>query len=291
MLLARLAAVYYEVASVDRAVAIMERTRDLLRDFLSVSQTMYAVGDGLQQDVLQAEVAVARMTADIAVMRAERSALGARLNALLGRAATHPVPALELPALGAAPPPADSLMRLAERNRPALAAARDRVGAAEAGYAAARRELYPDIMVGVQYGVRPRYDNMASLMVGLSLPVRPGTTQLSMRREMLAMEAMTRAEAVSLANETWAELVELLTRAERSRDLAGLYATSILPQARAAVEGALAAYRVGRVDFMNVIENQMTVNRYEVEQVRLLAAYHAALAGIAAVAGVAGGAP
>lgn len=283
MLGARVQGVYYQLAYVDRAVVIMQGTRDLLRNFLAVSQTMYAVGDALQQDVLQAQVAVARMTEDIAVMQAERVALAARLNALLGRAASVAVGALELPAAVGAAFPVDSLMRRAEQNRPALGAARERTGAAQAAYRGARRELYPDLMVGVQYGARPRYDNMASLMIGVSIPLWAGTKQLAMRREMQAMEAMAEADAQSLANETFAELVELAAMAERSRNLAELYASSILPQARAAVEGALAAYRVGRVNFMSLIENQMTVNRYETERVRLIAAFHAARAEIDAL--------
>lgn len=291
MLVGRVQGLYYDLAYADRAVSIMETTRELLRNYLTVSQTMYAVGDALQQDVLLAQVAVARMTEDIAVKLAERRGLAARLNALLGRAATEPVGALELPPAAGPPPPPDSLMRLAERNRPALAAARERAEATGAAWRAARREIWPDLMVGLQYSARPRYENMASLMVGVTVPIWAGRRQLPMRREMQVMAAMAHHESLSLANETFAELTELVATAERSRNLADLYATSILPQARAAVEGALSAYRVGRVNFMSVIENQMTVNRYETERVRLVAAYHAARAGLAALTGGDGGTP
>jgi hypothetical protein len=51
------------------------------------------------------------------------------------------------------------------------------------------------------------------------------------------------------------------------------------------VDAALAAYRVGRVDYMSLVENQMTVNRYETESVRLVAGYHKAVAEIAALVG------
>ena len=64
-----------------------------------------------------------------------------------------------------------------------------------------------------------------------------------------------------------------------------LYATSVVPQAQASVDAALAAYRVGKVDYMSLVDNQMTVNRYETESVRLVAAYHKAVAEIAALVG------
>jgi len=292
MLVARVKAVYYELAYMDRALATMGATQQLLRDFFQVSQTMYAVGNGLQQDVLQAQVAIARMTEDITVMEQQRVAMAARLNALLGREATAPVGALELPTTLPELPLLDSLIASAVASRPSLRAARERIDAADAGYRSARRELYPDFMVTVGYGQRPQFDDMMTVMVGLSIPLWAGSRQLPMRREMLAMKSMQEAEATDLYNETVARLTELRAEAERARALAQLYATAVVPQARAAVEAALSAYRVGRVDYMTLVDNEMTVNRYEIESVRLTAQYHQAAAEVEAlVGGTAGGRP
>jgi outer membrane protein TolC len=101
----------------------MEDTRELLRGFLEVSSTRYAVGEGLQQDVLQAQVAVAQMTEDITIMEQNRLALSARLNALLGREATTPIGPLELEEELAALESVDALMDAAVEARPALRAA------------------------------------------------------------------------------------------------------------------------------------------------------------------------
>jgi len=292
MLVARVKAVYYELAYMDRALTTMAATRQLLRDFFQVSQTMYAVGNGLQQDVLQAQVAVARMTEDITVMEQQRVAMAARLNAMLGREASAPVGALELPTTLSELPLLDSLITSAVASRPALGAARARIDAADAGYRFARRELYPDVMVTVGYGQRPQFDDMMTVMVGVSIPLWAGSRQLPMRREMQAMRFMKEAEAGDLYNETVARLTELRAEAERARALAQLYATAVVPQARASVEAALSAYRVGRVDYMTLVDNEMTVNRYEIESVRLTAQYHQAAAEVEAlVGGTAGGRP
>ena len=55
------------------------------------------------------------------------------------------------------------------------------------------------------------------------------------------------------------------------------------------MEAALSAYRVGRVNYMTLVESEMTVNRYEVELVRLAAAYQQAAAEIEALVGGEGG--
>ncbi len=291
-LVARLTSVYYQLAFMDRALVVMRETRDLLRDFLDVSSTRYAVGEGLQQDVLQAQVSVARMTEDITVMEQNRVAMAARLNALLGRDATFAVDALVLPEPAGVLPPVDSLMHRAAAERPALAAARERVMAAEAGYRSARRQLYPDFMVTLGYGQRPQYTDMATIMVGVSVPIFAGGSQLPLRREMAAEQAAREAQQQDLYNETFARLTEFRADAERAARLATLYRDAILPQARAAVESAFSAYRVGTVDYMTLVENEMTVNRYEIESLRLAADYRRNLAELEAlVGGPIGGAP
>ncbi len=276
---------YYEVASADRSLDVMRRTQGLLRDFLQVSTTMYAVGSAVQQDVLRAQVEVARMGEDITRMSQERVAMAARLNALLGRGAAVPIPAVELPEAAESLPAVDSLIALALAHRPALRAGAERVSAAQASLAGARRELYPDFQVGIAYQARPAYDNMVSLMVGISLPIFAGGRQLPMRRQMAAMRDMSTAELLNLRNETVARIVETRARAERDRDLARLYRSSILPQARSAVQAALGSYRVGQVSFMQLIDNQMTVNQYEIETIRLLADYQQALGDLIALTG------
>jgi outer membrane protein TolC len=284
-LLARVTAVYYRLAFMDRALDIMDATRNLLRDLLEVTNAKYSVGTGLQQDVLQAQVAIARMTADITVVQQNRVAAAARLNALLGRPATVSVGTLELPQPADVPPTVQGLIRVAAENRPAIRAAGERVLAAEAGYRAARRDVYPDFTVGLGYGQRPQFDDMATIEIGISLPLWAGSRQLPRRREMQAMQSMEEARALDLHNETFARLTELRASAVRARDLSRLYETSIVPQARAAVESSLSAYRVGGVDYMTLLSNQMTVNQFEIERVRLAAEYHESIAEIEALTG------
>jgi outer membrane protein TolC len=122
-------------------------------------------------------------------------------------------------------------------------------------------------------------------MVGISLPIFASRRQLPMRRQMAAMRDMSQAELLAVRNETIARIVETRARAVRDRDLVQLYRSGILPQARAAVQAALASYRVGRVSFMQLVDNQMTVNQYEIETIRLLADYQQALGELIALTG------
>ncbi|UCF69242.1 MAG: TolC family protein [Acidobacteriota bacterium] len=282
-LTARVKSAYYRLAYMDRALDTMAQTRELLRDFLQVSSAIYSVGSGQQQDVLQAQVAVAQMTEDITVMQQSRIAMSARLNALLGREPTAAIGVLEAPAAAGELPSVEGMMELAVEHRPMLRAARERVLAAESGYRSARRTNYPDFTVMLEYGQRPEFNDLASLMVGVSIPVWSGSRALD--DEMQAMQLVERANELDLYNETYAALAELRAEAERARNLADLYSTSILPQARAAVESALSAYRVGRVDYMTLLANEMTVNRYQIESLRLAAEFQSAVAQLEVIVG------
>lgn len=276
---------YYEIGAIDRSLRIMGRTRDLLRGFFEVAQELYAVGKTPQQDVLRAQIAVAQMSEEITALAQRRVAAVARFNALLGRSPDAAVSAVRLPGIGDSLPPLPELMMAVEQGRPALQAAGATVRSAEADLRGARLEVYPDLMLGASYSERPQYGDMVSFMVGVQIPIWAGSRQLPRRRAAAAALAAATADSLNLYNVTVAELTEARADAERARQLGALYTTSILPQARAAVDAALSAYRVGQVDYMTLVESEMTVNRYEIELVRLTADYHQAVARIEALLG------
>jgi outer membrane protein TolC len=281
----RVRSLYYQMAFIDRAVVVMAETRSLLSDLQGTASTLYSVGTGAQQDVLQAQVATARMEADIRVMIERRTAAAARFNALLGRGPQRAVGALELPGPDAGLASLDVLMEMASR-RPAVRAAKARVEAATAGVAVADRSHLPDVNVTLGYGQRPQFDDLFTVMVGVPIPVRRGSAQEPLRRESAAAQAAAEATELELYSETYAELAELRAQAARAADLSELLRTDVLPQANAAVESGLSAYRVGTLDFMAVLESHMTVNQFEIERLRLAAEYQSAVAGIDALTGM-----
>src|SRR5690606_24994119 len=147
----------------------MEETLDWLRQFADIAATMYSVGSGTQSDVLRAGVEVSRMEADVARMRAMRASAAARLNAPLARPSGTPIRDVAFTPLPATVPAAGTLTALASESRPMLERARIVVDQARTREALARREIWPDLSVGVQYGQRGSdtgTERMGSLMVG-----------------------------------------------------------------------------------------------------------------------------
>lgn len=207
-------------------------------------------------------------------MDAMRSAASAKLNALMDRSAESPLDAVLLPRFPAEAPSIDSVVGMALRSRPMIRAGEEDVAAADAMARRARRELIPDLVVGVQYAQRGGAmgtERMGSLMLGASIPVFAGRRQLKWRDEADAMRAMSAADLAYMKADTRGRIGEAIAMLNRARRLVDLYTATVLPQAEAAVTSAVAAYRVGRIDFMTVLDNRMTVNRYRQELVTLRA--------------------
>ena len=278
---ARAAMAFYDIYETDRQIEVMEETLDWLRQFEQVATTMYSVGSGNQGDVLRAGVEVARMKADIERMRAMRASAVARLNALLGRPADTSITGVGFPQLPASLPPTDELMRWAEASRPLLARQRAGIDQAQAREKLARKEIWPDLRLGLQYGQRGTdmgTERMGSLMIGFTVPVFAGRRQLAMRTEAAAMSRMAHAEMANARAQVSARMTELVAELDHARTLITLYRSEVLPQAEANVTSSLASYRVGRVDFMTLVDAQMSANQYAQELYGLLAEYGAGIA-------------
>ena len=279
---------FYEIYALDRRIGVMKETLALLRDFQQVAKAMYVSGMGRQADVLRAQVEVARMDGELRSMSAMRTAMSARVNGLRDRPADTSVPTPALGGLPATLPSGDTLVAWARESRPYLAEGRQAVDQARSRGELARREIWPDLTVGVAYGQRGSEmgtERMGSAMVGFSLPIFAGRRQHAMRDEAMAMERMASAELVGREAEVGARVEELLAEADRTRSLTELYRHDILPEARATVASALSSYRVGAVDFMTLVDAQMNLNRFEGEFHQLIADYGKAVAALESTVG------
>ncbi len=128
-------------------------------------------------------------------------------------------------------------------------------------------------------------DRMVSLMLGVRLPIWAGSRQFAMRDESRAMRDMAVADLAAMAATTRGRVAELEADFRRARTLLELYRTTVLPQADATVASSLAAYRVGGVDFMTLLDARMDLTRYHQETIRLEAELGRALASIEMLTG------
>lgn len=277
-----------------RAIAIVGRNRQLLRQFIGIAESKYRLGKGLQQDVLLAQLELSRLLdRELQLTAAERRER-ARLNALLGRRAKTPVILPDTVREGL-PAAAEESGLLAEAlaNRPWLADQQAQVRAAEAEVDLAELGRYPDFTVAAAYGLRrginpvsrqPRPD-LATAMLSLNIPLFASSKQdrLLDQRRAERLRASFRLEDMRHAVE--AEVSEALADYSRAGEQAELFRQGIIPQASQTVASMLAGYQVGKVDFLNLVTAQITLYNYETMYWKSLAEANRALARLDAATG------
>ncbi len=286
---------WWQLHFLDRALDVVDSNQDLLRQFIQVAQTKYKVGDGLQQDVLLAQLELSKLIDQKINLEAVRRNQAIRLNVLMD---APPDNAVVLPkkVLADMPDITDEniLYEQAEIARPLLKQKQNDINAAQSRLELARKEYYPDFKLGVAYGNRsgdnplPRggaRSDFMSVMFSFNLPLY---TKRKRDRAVSQRNLELRKSRDSLRDK-WgvvrAEISSATTDYFRARELYELFQSGIIPQARQTVSSMLAGYQVNEVDFLNLVGSQVTLLNYEVQYWKALTEANQALARLVAAVG------
>ena len=89
-IIARLKEAFYELAFVHRSMETVEKNRLILLDFVQTAEARYAVGRGVQQDILRAQTEVSRLLGRLATLAQRQVSLQSEINRLLQRPLAAP---------------------------------------------------------------------------------------------------------------------------------------------------------------------------------------------------------
>ncbi len=269
---------YYAYFYDTEALAITEKNKDLLLKLENIAEARYRVGKGIQQDVLRAQVEVARIDQKLIILRQEEHTAQARLNTLLFRDPESPLPT------PAPVKPADfhysleDLYAMAHANDPGLERDRRMIEGGQDTVKLAQKAYDPNFSVAYSFEQRPDMADMHGVMVGVNIPVffrskqREGVIEASHDLNAARQEFDDRLTAVNF------EIKQEYLAATASRDLMNLYSKAIVPQSSLALESSMSAYEVGKVDFLSMLDNFVYVLDYEVSYYQELSNYESALA-------------
>ena len=276
----------YDLYLVIESARLVKKNKFILEQFLRIAETRYSVGQSSQADVLKAQTQLSKMLEELIKLARERPMFEAELNRALGRDASASPPLPEAPQLRPVALPLQSLLEAAVRQRPQLLALQSTIARNEKMLDLARKDYYPDFDVRFSYGQRDnmpdgaRRSDMINFTVAINLPVWRDNKLAPRVTEAQAMREQASNMYRAMRNELAMKLRQQVAAAEQSQRAAHLYQTEILPQARLTVEAALAAYRVNRVDFMTLLDSQMTVLNAEISHAGTVVNFNKALAEI-----------
>ena len=283
--------VYYGLFNIEKAIEINKKNSELLNQFEGIADTRYRTGKGLLQDVLRVQLENSRISEKIILLKQKRSALALQLNALLNRKSISPVGSVETPVELIQIPEFTELKSSAERNRPLILLWQTRIKQSDKKVKFARKSYLPDFTLGVAYTQREVLTNgmggvdYFSGSINMTLPIYFWKKQKKLIEENYYSESSVQQKFESVQQQVESELKIKLTELEANGKLLKLYKTGILQQASQTLESALSAYQVNRVDFLTVLNSQVTLFNYEMEYFRVLSNYFINIAEIEEIIG------
>ena len=279
---------YFEYSYWSLTGDVIDHNIELMKQLVDVAQTKYANGEGLAQDVLNAQTSLAKLVdRKQNVIKMQTTAL-ARLNILLNEPAYEikKIPAQlnddKLDSLNI-----DSLVTIADGSNPNLQMSKVKIAQGQKKKALARSDYWPDLMLGFEYRIREKVpmdpvsgEDFVSGFAGISLPLWFWKTQnnklASAGEELAAAKSMDEANRLKVEY----QITDAVLNIKRKYDSYEYYKDTIIPQAEAALESSNIAYQVGKVDFLNLITAQMRLFELQIDNLGNLKDYNVQLAAL-----------
>lgn len=291
-LLHKVKKIWWALFYLDRALNIISTNQALLRQFVKIALTKYEVGEGLQQDVLLAQLELSKLLDNEIKLTGARHQSRAQLNALLDQSADQKIliPAkvsTSLPTLLKEP----DLFQYAENTRALLASKRETINAAQSRLDLAKKDVYPDFNLGAFYGWRSdtlsgqQRADFLSLKLSMTLPIFASGKQQKAIDQRNSELSQQRHALRDQWNQIRTNISMAYSQFQQSKNQAFLYNSGIIPQARQTVASMLSGYQVNKVDFLNLIRSQITLYNYETQYWKALTEANQALAQLTAVVG------
>ena len=282
---------YFSLAFLDHAIAITQKNEDLLRDFVRIAETKYAVGKGLQQDVLKAHVTLSGLKDRLIDLRRMRHQAEARLNTVLNRLPQASVGQAAALVRTSFVYDVETLQQMALDQRPRLKAIEENIQRWQAAEDLALLGYKPDFAVNLGYRQRDfardpvEGSDFISLGVTFNLPIYRDRKQAQQMREAQQRSEMSREQYETVKQQIYLEIQNLYLDLQAHEEEAALFKTTIIPQANQALNSALAAYAVDKVDFLTLLNHQVTLFNFEIAHFRHQIEYEKSLAALEAVIG------
>ncbi|KAA3616781.1 MAG: TolC family protein [Calditrichaeota bacterium] len=282
---------YYDLYFVDEAISTTEKNRELLVEFVNIAEQKYTVGKGVQQDVLKAQVELSKMLDRLINLKQKREKIEARLNALLNRKINQPFGKTEKISYQELKIDQETIEQLILQKRPLFSAWQLRIEQNDKKVALAKKQYWPDFSFFAAYSQRDVLQNGMGgadfLSAGITLDI-PLYFWRKQRKQVEEKQLFRKSIEHSYGNiklKTFSALDNAITDLAKNDERLELYETGIIPQAAQSLQSAMIGYQTDKVDFLTLVNNQMTLFNLELEYERILSEYNKNIAELEYLAG------
>ena len=284
--IAELKQAYYDLYLVNKSIEIVQKNENLLQSFEKIAETRYQVGQGVQQDVLKAQVELTKLIDRLSVLDQRRWIAEAQINNLLFRPPETPVGKPAEYKKAELQRSLEELTELARANSPTLKVQEREIDRRQYSLELAKKEYFPDFTFGFTYLQREGNPEMYGVEAKARLPLyfwRKQKPEVDAAKSNLAGAQHMRESTTSSIN---FQIKQGYTIATTSDKLVRLYSSAIIPQATSSLHSAVASYEVGKVNFLSLIESTSALLEYELKYYESMTEFQKALAQMEPIVGV-----
>jgi len=269
---AKVVIAYWGLSLAQTNYDLTQKNKQVWEQVVQVAETRYGVGQGMQADVLQAQVELGNYLDRLFQWTQKQESARAELNALRSKPPQTPVSRPQTLQPRPFSLKMDELLAQAE-TRPQLQALKFIIAKQEKAVDLARKEYYPDARISVGYGFREtlgppvnlKQPDMFSGSVMFNVPLWVGSKIKPKIREEQAKQGAAKDAHQSALNQIEAAIKDRHAKLQRLAKQISLFDQGIIPQARQAVGAALASYQVGALPFNQLYQNQIAVYNAEMQ--------------------------
>ena len=275
---------YLQLAYLQKTLAILLENQNVLDQLIQDATGHYEVGQGLQADVLQAQVQRTKIVRELTMHRQQMGQIEAHLKELLHRDQDSPDIVTEDLSENPLRYTSAELLAMVRGHNPQVQVDSSAVNQQDAALASAKREGKPDFSLGYMYQNTDRkYRDYYMLSFNVRLPRKARVNaEIAQAGEMLAQSKDTLdARLQQQLAETKQAYVTVVSDAELLKE----YREGLIPQSDAAYRAALNAYAANRDQFTHVLLYFTNVLDLRLEEARALEEYESTLAHLETLTG------
>ncbi|MCF6149010.1 MAG: TolC family protein [Candidatus Kuenenia sp.] len=277
---------FYDLFYVNRAIAITEENRELLRKFTKIAETKYAVGNTSQRDVLSAQVELSTLTNELIVLNKEKESVIARINVLLDRHPQHPLgepPLIEMHHLDMT---LEELEDLAARNRPELKKYDHAIKRNEAQLKLSKKDYYyTDFEPMVEYMQEDGKSDTWASAISINIPWLWPKNRSRVKEAKDDLHA-AKSDYRYINNKTLFEVKDYFVKLQSSESTVNLFKTGIVPQAEQSLKAAEIGYETDTIDFLSLIDSQRMLLNSQLHYYKSVVDYETNLANLERAVGI-----
>ena len=275
---------YLQLAYLQQTLGILRQDEAVLDQLIQDATAHYQVGQGMQQDVIEAQVNRTKIVREITMHHEQMGQIQAHLKSLLNRDQASPDIVTEDLSETSLKPTSADLLALVLQNNPQIQVDTKDIQKQDAQVASAKREGKPDFEVGYMYQNTDRkYRDYYMFTFDVRLPRKKRVNaEIGEAQERLIASQKTLDAHLQ---QQLAQVQQLYVQASSDEEQLKEYREGLVPQSDAAYRAALSAYASNKEQFIHMLSYFSDLLNLRLEYAQTLLDHEIALAHLESLTG------